>query len=100
MRTLMRWKRLWVEQPERMEQIRRAATKIASQKRQDRNLALKKLITSWPQYLSPDELKQQIETIAPNLNPKSVVNRVRRLGYLTFDPIRGAWTNHTLQTID
>ena len=100
MRTLIRWKQLWTEQPDRMESIRKAATKIAAAKRHRRNLALKDILTTWPQYLSPDELKQQIETIAPNLNPKSVVNRVRRLGYLTFDPTLGAWTNHTRQAID
>jgi len=100
MRTLIRWKQLWDEQPDRMEQIRKAATKIAADKRHKRNLALKDILSSWPKTLSPDEFRQQIDILAPNLNPKSVVNRVRRLGYLTFDPTQLAWINHTRQTVD
>lgn len=95
MQTLKRWKTLWAEQPDRMEQIRKTATRIAADKRHRRNLALRDILTSWPDTLSPDEFRQQIDAIAPNLNPKSVVNRVRRLGYLTFDPFLGAWINHT-----
>ena len=100
MRTLMRWKQLWDEQPDRMEQIRKAATKIAADKRHRRNLALKDILTPWPKTLSPEEFRQQIDILAPNLNPKSVVNRVRRLGYLTFDPAQLAWINHTRQEVD
>jgi FKBP-type peptidyl-prolyl cis-trans isomerase (trigger factor) len=100
MRTLIRWKQLWDEQPDRMEQIRKAATKIAADKRHRRNLALKDILSQWPKTLSPEEFRQHIDILAPNLNPKSVVNRVRRLGYLTFAPAQLAWINHTRQGID
>ena len=96
MQTLKRWKQLWAEQPDRMEQIRKAATKIAADKRQRRNIALRDILTAWPSHLSPDELRSRIDTLAPNLNPKSVINRVRRLGFLSFDPALGLWTNHTI----
>ena len=96
MHTLKQWKQLWKEQPDRMELIRQAATKAAANKRHRRNLALRDLLTTWPASLSPEQFRQHIDLVAPNLNPKSVVNRVRRLGYLTFDASLGAWINHTV----
>ena len=83
-----------------MELIRKAATKAAALKRHRRNLALRDLLSTWPKFLSSDEFKRQIDIVAPNLNPKSVVNRVRRLGYLTYDPILAMWANHTVETVD
>jgi hypothetical protein len=99
MNTLKQWKQLWKEQPDRMELIRQAATKAAANKRHRRNLALRDLLTTWPTSLSPEQLQQHIAIVAPGFNPKSVVNRVRRLGYLTFNPSLGAWINHTITPI-
>lgn len=50
----------WREMPEKMEAIRVIATQTASQRRSETDAALRELVSTWPQTMSPTQLKDSV----------------------------------------
>ena len=77
-----------------MERHRQSATARAAEARQERNMALREILRTWPETLDPAELRVNAEAIIPRgYVYRSFLNRVTRLGFLRFDHVTGLWAN-------
>ena len=97
-----RWSDLWKADPAKMEACRRAATVAAAKAKEQKNDRLRAIVAQWPLVISPSDLKGLVLELADRrspyrsrrrLNPKSVLNRLRRCSMLAFDHATGAWQN-------
>ena len=83
----------WREQPERMESIRKQATEKAKAIKDEKNKNLMALVSTWPERMTSDELKQIVEQ---SINYKgrysSLTYRFTRKGLLRFEA-DGYWHN-------
>lgn len=83
----------WREEPERMERIRKQATKKAKAIKDEKHKNLIALVSTWPERMTTDELKQ---IAARDINYKgkysSLTYRFTRKGLLRFMP-DGYWHN-------
>ena len=94
-------KKLWKEQPERMETIRQNATDRAKQIKDDKHRNLVRHLFNWPEEITSNELKQLIDGL--NYQDKqgnrmltlSMINRLRRKGLIVYDAGLGLWKNKT-----
>ena len=97
-----RWAELWRLDPGKMEACRRAATLAAVSAKKRKNDRLRELVSAWPSSIAPTDLKALVLELAKapspyrrgkRYNPRSVLNRLRRHGMLSFDHATGLWTN-------
>ena len=83
----------WREEPERMERIRKQATKKAKAIKDEKHKNLIALVSTWPERMTTDELKQ---IAARDINYKgkysSLTYRFTRKAMLRYD-IDGYWHN-------
>lgn len=83
----------WREEPERMERIRKQATKKAKAIKDEKHKNLIALVSTWPERMTSDELKQ---IAARDINYKgkysSLTYRFTRKGILRYDA-DGYWHN-------
>lgn len=83
----------WREQPERMESIRKQATARAKAIKDQKNKNLTALLSTWPERMTCDELK---EIVARDIDYKgkysSLTYRFTRKGLLRFKA-DGLWHN-------
>ncbi|CAB5217768.1 hypothetical protein UFOVP201_17 [uncultured Caudovirales phage] len=98
-----RWKRLWTNEPHKMETIRQKATLTFKQNTETRNNSLIKLVSQWPKTMTTEQFKQLCErAIAanPNTNRKrascyeSLRKRLKRLNVITFNSADLCWINN------
>jgi hypothetical protein len=83
----------WREQPERMEHIRQQATEAAKAIKDEKHKSLIELVSTWPERMTSDELKQIAQRdIDYRGKYSSLVYRFTRKGLLRFD-VDGKWLN-------
>lgn len=88
------WKKRWQESPELMERARAKATLAAKRRWQEKNESLKQIVQGWPMTISKEELDAIISRVYPgHRNPRSLLNRLRRLGFIRYDLLSGYWLN-------
>jgi len=92
-----RWTRIrlnaWKTMPEKMEAIRREATKMAARRKDEKNDLIRRVANYWPEDMTTSELR---ERIALDLDYRgkvsSLIYRMRRNGLLEFK-VDGRWHN-------
>lgn len=83
----------WREQPERMERIRQQATEAAKAVKDENNRNLFQLVSTWPERMTSDELKEiAMRDIDYSGKYSSLVYRFTRKGLLSFGA-DGRWLN-------
>ena len=83
----------WREQPERMEHIRQQATEAAKAVKEGKHRNLVELVSTWPQLMTSDELKQiALRDIDYDGKYSSLVYRFTRKGLLRYEN-DGLWHN-------
>ena len=102
-RRLEHWRKLWTEDPERMESIRKVATDAAARSRRDRQDTLANIIsTQWPRTLTPEEFKARVADLASQVvrpkgkrpyQPDSLRRRLTTSGLVLFNPDLGIYVN-------
>lgn len=92
-RKLRLWKKLWASNPGLMKEAQTKAQKAAKQAYEKRNEMLKALVSEFPPNLTNQQLKERCilhcETIS--CNPRSMKNKLCRLGLIKFDRINKLW---------
>jgi hypothetical protein len=88
------WATKWRLMPGQMERARDNATKESARERKRQRTNIKEDLMTWPDTLTSKAFTERIaEYIPKDYNPKSFVNRLRRYGFFTFDPIQSLWVN-------
>lgn len=83
----------WREQPERMEHIRQQATEAAKAVKEEKDKALREVISTWPVKMTSAELKDIVEqTLDYRGRYTSLTYRFTRKAMLRYD-IDGYWHN-------
>ena len=83
----------WRDQPEKMEGIRKQATEKAKAIKDEKNQNLINLLSTWPERLTCDELKEIVaRDIDYKGNYSSLTYRFTRKGLLRFEA-DGHWHN-------
>ena len=102
MRILKRWADLWESQPEEMEQTRQRATIAAKDAYRSRVERLRLFVREWPDTLTTPELMLRCQMRAQDFGflPRSIKTKLKRLGYISHDPLRGVWVNNCKSAID
>lgn len=108
-RILRRWKRCWLEQPDRMERARKRNVAKAHDHYRELNDNLRAYVSTWPKAMTSPEFLQHVRDTVPLLGKgrtrkgydwRSFRARLVRLGFCTFDPISRLWTNSTTDPIE
>lgn len=79
--------------PEKMEAIRREATKQAAKRKQRKNDAIREEMKTWPETLTTSELREHIDqSLDYSGKVTSLIYRMRRHGMIDFG-LDGLWHN-------
>lgn len=102
LRILKRWADLWESKPEEMEQTRKRATLAAKASYRSRIERLRLFMQEWPATLTSGELMLRCQMRAQDFGflPRSIKTKLKRLGYIFHDPLRGVWVNNFKSAID
>jgi len=92
-----RWTRIrlnaWKTMPEKMEAIRREATKQAARRKDEKNDLIRRVVAYWPETLTTSELRDRIDLdLAYQGKVTSLIYRIRRNSLLEFKE-DGRWHN-------
>lgn len=83
----------WRTMPEKMEAIRKQATKVAAERKQRHNDAIREEMKRWPKTLSTTDLREHIDqAIEYEGKVTSLIYRMRRHGMIDFQ-MDGLWHN-------
>jgi hypothetical protein len=103
---LAHWQKLWTDDPDRMEAIRRAATTAASKAKKQRNDNLRQIVASdFPAQMTPPEFRQLTTDLAAQVvrpkgrkpyQPDSLRRRLTTKGFVRYDAALGLYINLTL----
>ena len=86
-------KAAWARMPEKMEAIREQATKMAADKKQRHNDAIREEMKTWPKTLTTTALREHIsQAIDYEGKVTSLIYRMRRHGMIDFQ-MDGNWHN-------
>ena len=92
-----RWTKIrlnaWKTMPEKMEAIRREATKMAARRKDKKNDEIRRVVGFWPETMTTDQLRDFIQTDLDYTGKvESLIFRLRRNGLLEFKT-DGRWHN-------
>ncbi len=92
-----RWTRIrlnaWKTMPEKMEAIRREATKQAARRKDEKNDLIRRVVAFWPETMTTSELRDRIDLdLAYQGKVTSLIYRLRRNSLLEFK-VDGRWYN-------
>lgn len=103
---LEHWQRLWTDDPDRMEAIRRVATEAASKAKEQRNENLRAIVAAdFPPQMTPDDFRRLTTALAAQVvrpkgrkpyQPDSLRRRLTTKGFIRFDAALGLYLNLTL----
>ena len=106
LRRLAHWQRLWTEDPDRMEAIRRAATEAASKAKEQRNDNLRQIVASeFPAQMTTTDFRKLTTDLAAQVvrakgrkpyQPDSLRRRLTTKGFVRYDAALGLYINLTL----
>lgn len=83
-----------MENPELMERARAKATKAAAERWRLKNDSLRQIVSQWPKEMTRGELDTRIARVYPSQrNPRSLFNRLIRLGFIRYNGQSDAWSN-------
>jgi hypothetical protein len=93
---LKRWKRLWESEPEEMEAARQRATEASVSTYRNRVERLKSLLVDWPREMSRPDIRIRCQMVAIQFafKPPSLLKKLTRLKYVSYDALRGVWINN------
>ena len=96
-RLLKLWKRLWRENPDKMEETRLRAVASAKATYHGRNQKLKTCVSEWPGEITQNQLKERCFMKAQDFGfkPRSFKTKAVRLGLISYDPAKKLWINRT-----
>lgn len=79
--------------PEKMEAIRREATKQAARRKDEKNDLIRRVVAFWPETMTTSELRDRIDLdLAYQGKVTSLIYRLRRNSLLEFK-VDGRWYN-------
>lgn len=103
---LAHWQKLWTDDPDRMEAIRRVATTAASKAKEHRNENLRAIVAAdFPPQMTPTDFRRLTTDLAAQVvrpkgrkpyQPDSLRRRLTTKGFVRFDAALGLYLNLTL----
>ena len=97
------FRKAWKTMPDYMERCRVRATKAAQAIRHDKHRRLVQLLSALPESVTAEQIRQHVEPYYQGYSMRSMFNRIRRHGLLTFDANTGLWNNccrlHSVDTV-
>jgi len=97
-RVLKRWARLWESDPEHMEAARQRATEASMNTYRSRVERLRSLLQDWPKEMTRQDVRTRCQMVAAEFGfqPPSMLKKLTRLEYLSYDAHRCVWVNNCL----